>query len=123
MIKGNSYTGLTLAPNGTLDLWNGGAIVNSVAFGGTFSPTQAYTLSYQVDAAHDTFSNIALSGSTANYSSLDGVVSALNTTYVGLTSSGTGADQVGIIDNFTINSVPEPSLDHRPWPGSRRRGY
>ncbi len=111
VIQGSSFSGLVLAPNGNLDLYQNGAYANEdVAFGGTFNDNSVYTLRYLVNTATGAISDISLSGSTANYSSLtSSSFTDPDTFYAAITSSSISAGTGGVVDNFSVSSVPEPS--------------
>jgi hypothetical protein len=118
----NLFTGLVLDAAGNLNLVHdpnatgfftgpGSYLGTPVAYsGGTFVSSQFYRLSYQVDTVTGAISNISLSGSTADYSSLNNALFAgTATNYAGMYISGTAAGQGGL-DNFQVSSiVPEPA--------------
>jgi hypothetical protein len=108
------FRGLLLEPSGTLDLYNGGgSSVASQTFGGTYSPSTAQELTFDVNTATGTISNITLGSSSADYSSLGTASSGFtdaNTSYFGMWASGD--DYNGAFDNILIStgaSVPEPA--------------
>ena len=101
-----------------------------VAYGGTFSPNSFYLLSYDVKTATGQISNIALQGSTANYSAFESPTLFTDpaTPYAGLFTSSAGyGSPVPGFDNFQVSTgtVPEPSapalLGERPDRSARLR--
>ena len=78
-----------------------------MAFGGTFNDNSVYTLRYLVNTATGAISDISLSGSTANYSSLtSSSFTDPDTFYAAITSSSISAGTGGVVDNFSVSSVP-----------------
>ena len=118
----NSFTGLLLDPSGNLNLvqctntsgFYATYLGAAVAYGGTFSPNSFYLLSYDVNTATGQISNIALQGSTANYSAFESPTLFTDpaTSYAGLFTSSAGyGSPVPGFDNFQVSTgtVPEPS--------------
>ena len=118
----NSFTGLVLGlggalnvvqdPNATGFFGAGSTLGTAVPFGGTFDPEAYYTLTYSVDRATGALTDISLSGSTADYSSLLGTTlfTESATRYAGVYSSGTTSTGLtGAMDNFIVSTIPEPS--------------
>lgn len=110
------FTGLVLANDGGLYLYNCtspygvGTASSKVAFGGTFSTSSYYTLGYDVNTVTGSISNISLSGSTADYSSLtSSAFSDAATANVGFFASSEDWGAYGFVDNVAVSGVPEPS--------------
>jgi len=117
----NHFTGLVLDAAGNLNLVQdpndagffgaGSTKGTPIAYGGTFDPTQFYTLSYIVDRDSGGILDISLSGSTADYSPFYSTTLFTReaTAYGGLYSSSAVAFTFGAFDNFSVAAVPEPS--------------
>jgi hypothetical protein len=111
------FTGLVLANDGGLYVFQGGSGINGqgtasskVAFGGTFSTSAYYTLGYNVNTATGAISNVTLSGSTADYSSLtSSAFSNAATANLGFLTSSEDGGAYGYVDNVSLSAVPEPA--------------
>ena len=69
-----------------------------------------HTLSYDVNTATGSISNITLTGSTADYSGLtSSAFSDAATANVGFFASADN-NPGSLVDNFSLSSVPEPSM-------------
>ena len=102
--------GLDLRENGSLNLFDQGATIASVAWtGGTaFDRTQSYHLSYDVDTSSGQISNISLAGSTANYATLQVARPHLvgaQYAAVDFNSNAGGSTHYGYLDNFKMEEV------------------
>lgn len=117
-----NFTGLVLDQAGNLNLVQdpnqigffgpGSFLGTPVAYaGGTFDPNAFYTLRYDVNTATGAISNIRLSGSTADYSSLFATTLFTNaaTAFAGSYGSSAVGGRLGGLDNFLVFTVPEPS--------------
>ncbi len=108
------FTGLVLTQNGALYFYSntGGTATysSSVAFGGTFSTSESYRLSYKVQFSTGRISDITLEGSSADYSSLEndaaGYFIAANTKSLAITSSSNITDTGSRVDNLIFSEVP-----------------
>jgi hypothetical protein len=122
----NGYTGLVLDSNGDLSFYSnltsgnlsGTGVTGSSAVaytGGTFNSADFYTLTYTVDTSTGDISDISLSGSTADYSSLitasNGLFTTTNTADVALYGSSATVGGSGSYDNLQVTAAttPEPS--------------
>ncbi len=120
----NSFVGLLLDHTGALALiydpnktgyFSGPGVYKSAAVeyaGGTFSASNFYNLSYDVNTTTGQISNIALEGSTADYSlfSTTAYFTDANTPYAGMLVSSAAGNTTGYADNFQVTgTVPEPS--------------
>ena len=120
----NSFVGLLLDRTGALALiydpnktgyLSGPGVYKSAAVeyaGGTFSASNFYNLSYDVNTTTGQISNIALEGSTADYSlfSTTAYFTDANTPYAGMLVSSAAGNTTGYADNFQVTgAVPEPS--------------
>ena len=117
----NQFIGLVLDAEGNLALVDDpsptgyfgstSTIDGPVAFGGTFDPNLFYTLSYTVNTVTGKISNIRLSGSSADYSSLESTAHFTDsaTAYAGFYGSSEKDGNFAALDNITVVAVPEPS--------------
>lgn len=117
----NHFTGLVLDAAGNLNLVQdpndtgffgaGSTLGTPIPYGGTFDPTQFYTLSYVVDRNTGSIMDISLSGSTADYSPFYSTTlfTSSATAYAGLYVSSATTGTYGAFDNFLVAGVPEPS--------------
>ena len=106
---GSDFTGLVLAPDGSLYLYEDGAYSGiTVAHSGGFDANTFYTLSYEVDVETGTISNISLEGSTADYSPLTAAASLFDddrTALAGFTGSSSAGGTYGYVDNLIITEI------------------
>lgn len=111
----STFTGLRLRPDGKLSYMVNGievAFVDAAIAG--YNANAFYNLSYTVDTSTGALSNIALQGSSADFSSLEAAgnfFTLANTTYAAFFGGG-GANSRGSIDNFTLSEAapaPEPA--------------
>ena len=118
----NSFTGIVIGidgglnvvqdPNATGFFGAGSTLGTAVPFGGTFDREAYYTLSYTIDRGTGAITDLSLSGSTADYSSLLGTTlfDETATAFAGVYTSGTTSTGLtGAMDNFSVGIVPEPS--------------
>ena len=114
----DNFTGLVALGDGALqDYVNGIATGNPIAYGGTYSPTSAATLSYDLDTATGAISHVSFGSSTATYNfATPGTWSNTYTVSAEILGSGgtadTAANAQGQLGGFSISeaaAVPEPS--------------
>lgn len=113
----SNFTGLLLASDGSLSLYDDGSLVDesTVAYaGGTFVPGTFYTLSYTVDTTTGSISGICLEGSTADYSALVASGQPFTPAYTAYLGLGEGADFApyngGVrFINLSVVAIPEPA--------------
>jgi hypothetical protein len=93
--------------NGTLALWNGSststdAAVQTLPYQGTWSGgTTTHTLTYSIDNVTGNLYNCVLDGKVYIWNATN-IFSVANSQYAGFGVSGTGAGQVGHIDQFKL---------------------
>jgi hypothetical protein len=119
----SGFTGLVLDSSGDLSFVSelptslahlGLTGSSQIAYQGAtaFNPDDFYKLSYTVDTITGDISDISLSGSTADYSSLetasDGLFTKVNTASVGLYGIGESGGDYGSYDNLLVAGTPEP---------------
>ncbi len=112
------FTGLVLAPNGDLYLFQNGTYsgdANRIAFGGTFDSNVFYTLSYEVNVDSGTIANIDLEGSTNSYAVIESAASGFgpySTAMAGFSGSSSAAGTFGYADTLVLTElvpgVPPP---------------
>ncbi len=97
--------------NGEMRLWeNGSVVASSIAYTGTWVPTDYHTLSYTVDTTTGAITDITLEGSTSDYNFTSTAFTDANTAYAVVAVSYTWArDHKGHVDNFLLTEVPEPA--------------
>jgi len=122
-----NFTGLVLTPfgagldNGTLALYVNGKTETSMKYTGSFDQTQIHRLSYDVDTATGAISNVSLTGSTSDYSSLKTTAftdAATAYAAVGYVFACGNDAKVGV-HNFVVGSdltlPPLPPAPKKPW--------
>jgi hypothetical protein len=100
------FTGFAFHTNGgSLSLIENGVTKNSVAFTGTFVPSDFHTLSYTVHTATGAVSDVTLSGSTSAYdfSSAAFTGAATQVAATGVEEGG-DANACSYIDNFVVKT-------------------
>ena len=114
------FSGIAVSPNGGLYYYDFTSKDNQnyttpIAFGGTFDRNEWYTLTMNLEFFHEgntlmaMLTDVSLSGSNADYSSLIGSVFS-TTDFIGLLSSANDWQYYGMFDNFSMSkTVPEPS--------------
>ena len=115
------FYGLLLDSAGNLSLTSGNTVYESAPWAGpAFSTSQFYTVSYSVDTTTGGLSNLAVSGSTANYSLINndthGLFTAANTAYAGIRADSGNPGRNGEADNFVLSS--DSSVSATPEPGT-----
>lgn len=104
---GIDFTGLVLAPDGSLYLFEDGSYSGlTVAHSGGFDVDTFYTLSYEVNVEAGTIAAVSLEGSTADYSPL--TTSAFDdarTALAGITGSSSSGGTYGYVDNLIIREI------------------
>ncbi len=119
----NSFTGLRFAPDGHLQFMHNGINEATVSLSG-IGANVFYGLSYDVDVDTGVLSNIAISGVSADYSSIVAASGTQNyfkgANNVSVFAGGTRGGQFGYLDNLSLSndvavaandpaeSVPEP---------------
>ncbi len=109
-----TFTGLIVNPNG--NMWvignNSNTIGSSVAISG-FNAAATHTLSYSVDLATGTISNILLDGNAVSLTAPSGTFTLTDTAYAGFHNMSNNGNSVGTVGNFVLSSpqvpVPEPA--------------
>ena len=108
----NTFTGLAVNPNGNVRLIGNSSntIGSPVAISG-FDAAATHTLSYSVDLATGTISNILLDGSAVSLTAPNGTFTLADTAYAGFHNMSNSGSSFGSVDNFVISSpsVPEPA--------------
>ncbi len=121
------YVGLSLDQNGTIREWQGVPAdpqdaIGQVAWSGidnaAFSPGDWHTLTYTVNTATGMISDVSLSGSNADYSSLCSIVNAgltdTNTHYITVMGDAQSGNGNGNIDNLVLTAPPAIILSASP---------
>ncbi len=107
-----TFTGLAVNPNGNMWLIgnNSNTIGSPVAITG-FNAGITHTLSYSVDMATGTISNILLDGSAVSLTAPNGTFTVADTAYAGFHNESNNGSSIGTVDNFVLSSpsVPEPA--------------
>lgn len=103
-----NFTGLVLGHSGDLSLYRRGGSVDRVKYTGTFDAKAFHRLSYDVDTRSGAISNVALEGSTSDYSPLcvPGIFTTAATRFAALASLGEmGRDNLTYADNFLVTTI------------------
>ncbi len=113
----NNFVGVVLSPIGTLQLvldngptGNTKNLLESVPWSGIdgapFSTTTMYTLTYTINTVTGGISGVTLSGSNADFSSIDndtnGIFTDAATAYAAFTGSAHNFFQYGLLSNFQL---------------------
>ncbi|MEI6676569.1 MAG: PA14 domain-containing protein, partial [Verrucomicrobiota bacterium] len=121
------YVGLSVDQDGTVKEWEGVPAdpqnaIGEVAWSGidnaAFSPDDWHTLTYTINTATGKVSNVSLSGSNADYSSLHAIVNPgltyANTRYVTPMGDAQSGNGNGNIDNFQLSAPLSITLAAAP---------
>lgn len=103
-------TGFRITQTGTLILYENGSAASTLAYpAGSFTAdaNTFYTLSYNIDTTTGSLSDVTFAGQTYAFTSTAFTDAA--TAYAGVGLRWTGRDTQGYVDNFAINSIPEPA--------------
>ncbi len=105
-----NFTGLWLNPvDGRLCLVKPQHnVVESVVYGAGWDSTAWHTLSYSVNTADGSISNVVLDGTSRSYVTT-GLFTDAATKYAGFAVGSTTGSTSGYVDNFVVSTVPEPS--------------
>jgi hypothetical protein len=79
-----NFTGLALLKDGSVELVENGKASPPVKYTGSHEPAAKLTLTYSVDAAKGSISNISLSGSSSTYTMTSAAFSDAATAFVGV---------------------------------------
>jgi hypothetical protein len=100
------FTGIRLnATNSTLQVYENGALAGSAVSVGTLLSGQYYALSYDVDTATGSLSNVMFDGSPVSGLSSTAFTDAA-TSFVGVLTEEHAS---GALSSLTVSSVPEPT--------------
>ena len=105
-----SSNALVVNPSGSLSLTeNGSSILEVSAFNG-FSTGQFYNLSYTVDTANGSISDVIFNGNndSSYFTGLTNFTAA-NTPLAGFYGTSSTGVTGGYVDNFQVSTVPEPT--------------
>lgn len=106
-IQNREYNGTA---SGALSLIVNGTIVDSIAYTGTWVPTDYHNLSYTIDTTTGEIYDIHLEGSTSTYAFTTTGFTDAATAYASIAVSYTwGRDHKANADNFQLLAVPEPA--------------
>jgi hypothetical protein len=98
----DSFGNLSLIVNGSVS----GSPIGFV--GGTFANNVPTTVSYDVDTTTGAISNVAVQGSTADYSAFDSTTAFTGLGWAGLENAGGANENSAFVSNFQVGAIPEP---------------
>lgn len=109
------FSGLVVTSSGSVQLWNQGSILDTVAWvGAAFDPNTACTMVYQIDTTTGGFTSLSLTGDNADFTSLqttaanNNVFSTADTQNAEIWGNGPSGGDTANFSNVEITSTPEP---------------
>jgi hypothetical protein len=109
------FSGLVVTSSGSVQLWNQGSVLNTVAWSGAaFDPNTTCTMTYQIDTTSGGFTSLSLTGDNADFTSLqttaanNNVFSTANIQYAEIWGNGPNAGNTADFSNVEVMSTPEP---------------
>lgn len=109
------FRGFLVSPDGTLGLYTFGGnsvdLLHSVTAFDGFSVNDSYNLSFAIDTASGNITSVVFGGQdfTSEFSVYTGYFGDSVTNLAGFFGSSATESPGGIVDNFTVATVPEPS--------------